>query len=311
MESVQTKASGNAFNKEMKMRGLSFKRAGLFLAITAALAFLAGCFESETTSPSSNTSGSAVLGVRVGIPSQSALSKGSVISLNKLILVLTSSSSDTIRDTITSLTIPALSSSVLANQTVGKYYALKPLRSWKLVATTKDARDSIIHRDSVTVASVIRAGDTTLIALSMNAKFVMYQANFILPDSIGSSDTSVHAKQKINFDRLVLQVDGVNVADSTRTYFPIAPTLSTLTYDYVPVGLHTVKMLAYGNLGTGPSQLLYKDSTVVNPGTDTTATRTLVYVGPNGNTATGHASVTIGKVNTIIFNGTPDANPFP
>jgi hypothetical protein len=293
------------------MRGVSIKRVGIALAMSAAMAFFAGCFESETTSPSSNASGSAVLGVRVALPSQAALTKSSVISLNKLILVLTSSSNDTIRDTITSGTIPALSSSVLANQTVGKYYALKPLRSWKLVAKTLDLNSMVIHSDSVTVSSVIRAGDTTLISLNMSAKFVMYQANFILPDSIGSSDTSVHAKQKINFDRLVLQVDGVNVADSTRTYFPIAPTLSTLTYDYVPVGLHTVKMLAYGNLGSGPSQLLYKDSTVVNPGTDTTATRTLVYVGPNGNTATGQASVTIGKVNTIIFNGTPDANPFP
>jgi hypothetical protein len=296
----------------MKTLNLGKLRKVAALMVAAfALAFYAGCSESETTSPASGKS--AVLGVRIALPHNGAVSlkKSSVISLNKLVLVLTSNVGDTIRDTITSGTIPALNSSVLADQTVGKYYSLKPLRTWKLVARTKDAKDSLIHLDSVTVSSPIKAGDTTLISLSMSAKFVMYQAKFILPDSIGSSDTSLHAKQKINFDRLVLQVDGVNVRDSSQTYFAYSPATPTLTYDYVPVGARTIKMLAYGNLGSGPSQLLYKDSTVINPSSDSTINRNMVYVGPNGNIAVGHASVTIGKVNTVTLNGTPDPNPFP
>ena len=291
----------------------SMKKAIALAAAVIALAFYAGCSDSEATSPSADNVPNAALGVRVSLPHEgsSGLGKASTITLNKLILVLTSNKGDTIRDTVTGSTTPALSSSVLADQTVSKYYAIKPLRTWKLIGKTLDANNFVIHFDSVTVSTPILAGDTGLIPLSMNAKYVMYQANFLLPDSIGSSDTSNHVKQKINFDRLVLQVNGVNVRDSSKTYFPVAPNPATLNYDYVPVGSDTVKMLAYGNLGSGPSILLYKDSTVINPVHDTTATRTLVYVGPNGNSATGHASVTIGKVITVTLTGNPDPNPFP
>jgi hypothetical protein len=297
--------------REFTMRGFTLKRIATFVALSTILAFLGGCFDSAATVPSGNSGGNAVLGVRVALPTGGALGKASVITLNKLVLVLTSSSNDTIRDTITSGTIPALNTSVLASQTIGKYYALKPLRTWKLVAKTIDAQNVVIHHDSVSVTTPILVGDTALISVSMSAKFVMYQANFLLPDSIGSSDTSIHTRQKINFDRLALEIDGVNVVDSTRTYFPASPAISTLYYDYVPVGLRTVRLLAYGNLGSGPSQLLYKDSTVINPVSDTTTNRPMQYVGPTGNTAVGQASVTIGKMFTVIFNGTPDANPLP
>jgi hypothetical protein len=296
----------------MKTLNLGKLRKVAALAVAAvALAIYAGCSNSEPTSPSAGTGANAVLGVRVALPGTGGLSKSATISLNKLIIVLTSNAGDTIRDTATTSTSPSIAASVASNQTFSKYYSLKPLRTWKMVAKTLDANSIVIHHDSASYATPIRAGDTTVLPLSLNSKYVMYQARFSLPDSIGSSDPLVTAKQKINFDRLVLQIDGVNVKDSTQTYFPVKPSKPTLSYDYVPVGSRTIKMLAYGNLGSGPSILLYKDSTVINPSNDTTTTRTMVYVGPNGNTAVGQASVTIGKVLTVILDGEPDANPFP
>jgi hypothetical protein len=287
-------------------------KSGVLAALAMFVVLGAGCMGLETPAARSAESKDAVLGMRIALPANSGnLQKSSAISLTKLVVVLTSNSKDTIRDTITSATIPALNASVLANQTVGKFYALKPLRTWKLVAKTLDSKDSLIHFDSTQTVTPIGTGDTLVISLSMNARFVMYQANFSLPDSIGSSDTNIRAKQKIYFDRLVLQIDGVNVADSTRVNFAPAPGTNTLTYDYVRTGDRVVRMLAYGNFGNGPSQLLYKDSTNINPASDTVANRNMVYVGPSGNTARGNAQVTIRKVYTVTLNGTPESNPFP
>jgi hypothetical protein len=250
-------------------------------------------------------SGSSTIGVRVSIPHQVVMMKTSVISLNKLIIVLTSDVGDTIRDTITSSTIPALSSSVASNQTVGKYYSVRALRKWMLHATTRDANNIIIHDSSTALSPTLLVGDTGYLSLSMNAKYLMYRADFNLPDSL-SSATAGAVKQKVYFSRLVLNIDDSNVRDSSMTYFP-APGVSTLAYDYVTVGEHAIKLYAYGHLQGGVDGLLYKDSTSINPGTsDSTVNRMLTYGGPSGiNGAIGNVAVTISRVTIITINGNP------
>ena len=138
----------------------------------------------------------------------------------------------------------------------------------------------------------------------MNARYVMYQADFNLPDSLGSA-TAGTVKQKVYFSRLVFSVDGSNVRDSSMAYFP-APGVSILEYDYVTVGNHAIKLYAYGHLQGGVDGLLYRDSTSINPGTnDSTIARTLTYVGPGVvNGAIDSVKVTIGRVATITINGT-------
>ena len=126
--------------------------------IAAGLISLMGCFPGQNEQ--AGNGGSTTIGVRVGIPQEVVMAKTSVISLNKLILVLTSNVGDTIRDTITSGTIPALCSSVASNQTVGKYYSLRALRKWMLHATTKDANNIVIHDSSTALSPTLLVGDT-------------------------------------------------------------------------------------------------------------------------------------------------------
>ena len=269
------------------------------LAATLVVSGLTACFDSSSSAPSSSNQGAA-LSIRVGVDPVNALKKSSTISLSKLIVVLTSSASDTLRDTITSSTSPSLSATSTTAQTISKNYTLNPLRTWKVVATTKDSRDSIIHRDSATTP-VLYDADTVAVNLSLSSRFTMYQANFnSIPDSIASSASGT-VKQVLHINRLVLKIDGNTMMDSSLTYFTGSPALN---YDYVLTGSHTVQLLAYGPMYSwNTANPLYSGSTVINvaAGNDSTVPLTLNWVGPT--TGTGSLSVTIGKVGKVTVNG--------
>lgn len=283
----------------------------------AAILLMTGCFatESSSTPPPSESGDQVSLGIRMGVGGVNALGKSATITLDKLILVLTSSANDTIRDTITSSTTPALSTVSTTAQVISKNYSLKALRSWKIVATSKDTRDSVIHRDSATVPAMY-AGDVAAVNLSLSSRFSMYEAKFLsLPDSIRSAgDTLV--KQYLCIKRLVLKVDGTAVRDSTtpNTCFADGAT-HTLAYDYVTVGSHSVQMLAYiasGTMGSWSSTSpVYSGSrtVAVGAGLDSTLAITLDWVGPT--TGTGSLSATLGKVGKITINGTLPGTVIP
>ncbi len=256
----------------------------------------------EPGGPPSKTS----LRIRVGMDPVGVLAKTSTISLSKLILVFTSSAGDTLRDTVTSTTTPSLNVTATSAQTVTKEYALKPLRSWKLVAVTRDLQDSVIHQDSATTP-VLYAADTTVITLGLSSRFTMYNARFLtLPDSI-SSPVPGTSKQVLHLNRLVLKVDGVTKVDSTANPGPyFTPSASAvLSYDYVTVGSHSIQLLAYGPMYTwNVVNPLFSGMQTINvgAGNDSTVAMTLNWVGPT--TGTGHLSATIGKVGKVIVNGT-------
>src|SRR5690606_30197720 len=106
-------------------------------ALLAAVFLLTGCFVSERPSaPRAEGEDTFALDIKVGIGGVNALRKSSTITLDKLIIVLTSSSNDTIRDTITSSTTPNLDPVSTTGQNIPKSYTLKALRSWKIVATS-------------------------------------------------------------------------------------------------------------------------------------------------------------------------------
>lgn len=279
----------------------------LFAGVLAAGMMLTGCFF-ESASHDNNQN--AVVGMRVAVPQMYTLQKSSTITLAKLVVNLISDVGDTIRDTITTSTIPALSASTAANQTIGKYYSVKPLRKWKLTAKTLDGNAVVIHDSATALSSVLLIADTVNLNLGLDAHYQMYEAHFnSLPDSLQSA-TEGTVKEKVNFTRLVMNISTVSVRDSSKTYFTGSPVLA---YDYVATGSHVVVLSVYGNIGANVvGQLLYNDTTTIDvgPGADSTISRSLTYRGPgaDGNGGTDHISVTIGKVGTITLNADTDPN---
>ena len=146
-----------------------------------------GCMEQTGTTASSQDAQPVTMSIRVGLDPVGSLAKASLITLKKLIIVLNSNTGDTIRDTITTSTTPAISGTSTSPQTISKNYTLKPLRIWTVTATTKDLLDTVIHTASVSTGTPINDGDTAHVNLTLSSRFSMYQANFLIPDSISSS----------------------------------------------------------------------------------------------------------------------------
>jgi photosystem II stability/assembly factor-like uncharacterized protein len=234
------------------------------------------------------------------------LGKSEAITLQRLVVVFTSSASDTIRDTITSGTTPSLNTSSASGQTINKTYSLKAFRSWKVVATMRDTRDTVTHIDSGTTA-VVNTTDTLTVPLTLNSRFVSYKATLFIPDSIISvSNTGI--KDRLRINRIVLKIDGATKLDSVRSgYFPSNAT-STLSFDYVSPGSRTLQVLAYGPLHSWDStQALYSGSVSANlaaSGLDTTVTLTMAWQGPT--TGVAGITVTLGRANFIS-----GSNAFP
>ena len=173
--------------------------------ISAALAaafLLAGCFQDAGVSPGPVDPAprveSATMQIRMRVGAVSALSKGSTISLGKMIVVLTSNATpaDTVRDTLnTTGTTPTISAVSTTAQIITKSYPVKGLRIWKLRVTIRDSKDSVIHLDSATTP-MLGIADTAFVNMGLASKFAMYDAKFVsLPDSISS--TTGNVKQQL------------------------------------------------------------------------------------------------------------------
>jgi hypothetical protein len=170
-----------------------------------------------------------------------------------------------------------------------------------VVAVVKDAKDSITNKDSATTP-VLLSGDTAHVSLNLSSIFTMYEARFLtIPDSI-SSLTPGTVKEVLHINRLTLAIDTVVKVDSTATPGPYFTPLATaiLSYDYVKVGSHAIKLMAYGRLGTSTvSNPLYSGTTTINvaAGADSTVPLTLTWIGST--TGIGNISATIGKIGKV------------
>jgi hypothetical protein len=288
------------------------------LALSASL--FVGCMGSDIQGSQDQY---ATLSVSVGTgdvqaSAKSGLSKGSTISLSKLIITMVSNSnnptaSDTIRDTIRAGVNQGFIASTTNDQTIDSAYVLKALRTWYVTVKTLDTKDSVVHYKVDTVANLL-AGETRAKSLSLSPRFVMYKANFSFPDSLATLATS--HKQKLNVKRIVMKVNGVTVAvDSTTAFVHTTP--YSIGFDYVPVNTGTtVELAVIGNLEgwsyAGDSVLYLKTDIAVpgqipgNPGTQTT---TLPYVGPV--TGVENLSVTIIKVGLYQINAVIDPISVP
>jgi photosystem II stability/assembly factor-like uncharacterized protein len=192
-----------------------------------------------------------VVNLRMGVGGIRELGKGSAITLDRLEITFSSGANDTVRDTITPSTSPALNASATDPQLIAKNYPLAALRSWKMHVVSRDILDSVIHSDSAFIP-VLYAGDTAVVSLNLGARYALYEAKFLsLPDSIESS-APAQPKQRLCIDRLVLKVDGAVLRDSTATPGPCFTSLAThsLAYDYIRFGTKEA-------VGSGTSQPLY------------------------------------------------------
>jgi photosystem II stability/assembly factor-like uncharacterized protein len=179
--------------------------------------------------------------VRMNLRATTSLKKGSVITLSKMTVMLTSNATpaDTIRDTITPGEQGFVANST-TDQIIDSSYALKALRAWKIQVTVRDSRDSLIHFDTASTP-MLAIGDLVNVNLGLTSRFAMYDATFqSLPDSI--SALSGNVKQVLRVNRLVLKVDGVALRDSLATPGPYFTELMghTLGYDYVSTATKTV-----------------------------------------------------------------------
>ena len=206
-------------------------------------ALLQGCLGDDSGPSGSRSQDEARLRITTTLPRTQSLSKGNLIALSRLVVTLTSNATpaDTLRDTLTTSTTPALSSSSTSDQTLSKTYTLKGLRTWSVSARVYDSRDSLIHEGSAASAAFLKVGDSASVSLSLVPRFAMYEARFVsIPDSVTS--LTGPNKQVLRLNRLVLRVNGVTVRDSTSPgpWFA-ALTDHVLAYDYVPVSANATE----------------------------------------------------------------------
>lgn len=297
---------------------------------------LGGCFMTDSGSKSADVGPNANLVVSVGMKdvnnlSKSGLGKTSAITLDKLVITLTSSiaTDEVIRDTLTAHPDSMFKPDAHVQQSVLKNYAVKPLRNWTVEVKTVDVNGKTIHSDSLTQEG-LQIGETRAFQLNLAPKFVVYAAKFVLPDSIGSADVNVTAKQKLNIKRFMMVVDGDTVRDTTSMpgYFAAAPDSHKVIWDYVPNDSmpHSVELYVFtdslGGMGTwNPDLPLFADTIVVT-NVDSTYAPELPYTGPgspsdpnydpeNPGGAVAGLEIVIGPVGVVEINPVVPSNPLP
>lgn len=224
-----------------------------------------------------------------------ALSKGSAIVMRRLILTAASNAAppDTIRDT-----------SFLGGTggtTLKRLLKLKPKIAWTVQARSYDLRDSLIH-SGATQPFTVKPADTAEVALSLEARYVIYQAVFASMPYTVSANADGTDKIAVNLNRVSLRIDGVARADSlARGYFLPGQDVA-LNFDYVTPGQHSVTLEAYG-LVNGYSGLLFSGTGTLSslPGEDASKPITLSWVGPN--TGSGRVTVILGRVGKVVVMG--------
>jgi hypothetical protein len=270
-----------------------------------------GCMEQSGPTANNPQAGTpVVVKMNVAMDPVNSLAKGSLISLKKLIIVVASTTTpDTVRDTILTTGSPHISATSTTAQSVGVNFTLKPLRSYTITATTKDNNDSTIHTASTT-SGVLLDGDTAIVTLPLTSRFSMYQASVLMPDSLKSTVAGT-SKEIININRIVMLVDGnvkKDTTDLTQAFY-VPKVNAVVNYDYVPVGSHTIILEAFGPM-VGPDSSwpntapLYTSNAItvnVTAGTDFSVATpdTLFWTGPTS--GTGFITAQIGKVGTVVI----------
>ena len=228
------------------------------------------------------------------------LTKGSSIRIQNLIVTFTSNLGDIVSDTVTASSSGMATPSFLADSVLVDV-RLRALRWWNVEIETRDQHDSIIHKGSAGPFAS-KGGQTMDLTIPLlNSRYLMYEARYSLPPFIcaaGCADTNT--RQKIYFHKLLLEIDGDTVRDSTsfssaipgagsrfifadtaklkgafgKLFFkPNGTGSDTAThvkaYEYVKTGVHIFRMSAYGYLegdsvGRTRPRLLFQGTSTIN-----------------------------------------------
>lgn len=304
---------------------------------------LAGCFATgEDRSVESVRTGDARLVLSMGVNDVGNLAKPALgkaaattpapagIKLKYLIVTLTSSvaADSVISDTIVASDAPGskFRTDASVEQVVLKQYSIKPLRDWTIKVETRDEKDSLVH-EFVSEEEDITIGESRLVEMNLAARFVVYAARFVLPDSIGSSSSSV--KQKLYVDSLMMIVTTVSGGDTLRDtvlfstapgYFTAAPDTHVVAWNYVPrTSVNPqVELYVFGDsLGNWDTQMPIFGDTIVITNIDSTYAPSLPWMGPGsehdpngqGGGAVADLKITLGPVDVVTIRpsipGTP------
>ena len=323
----------------------SFKVLHLTLALAGA-SLLGGCFLTDGGKTSGAKEAQLVLSVGVkdvnnlskpGLAKTAAGPEGGIV-LSRLVITLTSSVAGdaVIRDTIVASDTAGstFTSASDDDQQVLKNFAIKPLRNWTVEVKTLDVNDSVIHYATTTTGNV-GVGDLVPVQLNLASKFVVYVAKFVLPDSIGSSDTAISLKQRLFINRFMMVVDGDTVRDTTAsTYFTATPAEHLLTWNYVRADtVHELRLYVFADslrmadssgagTWTWPENLPLFGDTIQITDVDSTYAPELPWTGPgsphdpnydpaNPGGARAGLEVNIGAVGRVNINPSLPVNPLP
>lgn len=225
-----------------------------------------------------------------------ALSKSASIVMRRLLLTVVSNAvpADTVRDTV-----PLGGAN--AAQTLKRVVKLKPKLGWVLKARAFDQRDSMVHSGTSALFTP-KPGDTAEVSLNLDSRYVMYQAVFAkLPATVNANAEGTE-RAAINFNRVLLKIDGQTKADSAVAGFFTPGQDVALNFDYVPAGTHSVTLEAYGIIG-GFQGLLFSGSGSFTsaPGEDGSNPIALVWAGPD--TGISRFTVILGRVGRVTVSG--------
>jgi hypothetical protein len=252
---------------------------------TLSFLLIINCSDDSPVVPQPVQTGS--LKVKVHLSEVGKLAKRAAINLQFCQIKLYAPEEDTIVDSLPlSGNGQASLTTVFSNLASGK--------KWSVAVTSFDNNDSTIHYG--TTDTLVQAGDTALVSLTISPEFSMLRANFF--------------PIRNRVDRIELKVDGQIKDDTSFLAQSLLGDTLALTFDYLPANgnlgfVHHIQLGAYG----GNELLYYGDTSIqIYPSMSTTIQLPLYWTGDSivpVDTSLGALTmqVVLGAIATVNIDG--------
>lgn len=273
-----------------------------FRAIVSAFVFLAmlGC--SQNNSPVSAGGGVGEVPLVIKLGKVGSLAKTAAISLDSMTLDFTASGEANVHQKI----------DISGNdqQTVTTSVELAANKSWALTIRTYDGAQqwNYVHNGSTSFNVVEGKNPTVSMTLSARYSMLMVRINPV-PDSstyMALAQGNDRSMMMIRWDDTTYSKGNKSTTDTVKLYYDW---LSVT--DQMPM-TQNIQVLIRGTWNGTPDVDLYWGTlsiTSVLAGQDASYSFNLNWIGPSSTTGNVPIEVTIGKIGTIIVDGTPVDNP--